>query len=285
MSKAVVVDKNFLDEPAFEDFLRTDPNNRAVLTDFLAIESFAGTSFRNISQAMAIVGKYPSQVFVLKSSLELIQLGPIFPHLRFEMIDWRLTKTFAKFSEQVRTVDNAAAGTRRRLLEQVHAARRRLDSIKAITGNLARFFEVLRDDTGDDLLRARRKGTAMPASDRARLLATIEHMARRFFQGVEGVPPMPNNVVIASFCYPFRIAIGIRLLALWWADNGGNVAQAKPETLRNDFVDMTYGVAATYWDGLFTLDGKAAQIHTEIDYLANDFFPTRALLPASRSLD
>jgi hypothetical protein len=62
------------------------------------------------------------------------------------------------------------------------------------------------------------------------------------------------------------------MLALRWADHGG-IESVDDKTLRNDFIDLTYSVAATYWDGLETLDQKAAEIFRETDFLANNFFP------------
>ena len=280
MPRSVVVDKNFVRRPErLEAFLSSDPENRAVLTDFLATESFAGKSLMNLVRSTASLAKFPHQVLVLKTSRELAELGPIDPNLRFEMIDWPRTRRFAEFCTQVQTIETSSHKPKNYFTERADVAQRHLDSLLAISPRLIHLIRVLKDHTGAELLKARRTGAPMPGAEGARLLRSIEYLARRFFRDDKLVLPIPEEPGLASRCYVFRLAIAMRLLALWWADHGG-IENAKEETIRNDLVDITYAAAATYWDGFETLDRKAADIYSETAYLANGFFPRCKREPA-----
>src|SRR5436309_1948054 len=105
MARSVVVDKGFCRRPELDAFLSSDPLNRVVLTEYLAAESFAGTSLMNLTRSTERLAKFAGQVFILKSGRELAALGSIDPSLRFDMIDWPQTRRFARFCEQVQTVD------------------------------------------------------------------------------------------------------------------------------------------------------------------------------------
>ena len=273
MAKSLVVDKNVLEDPSLEEFLGRDSANRAVLTDFVAFESFAGSSALNLIRSVKILSKFPRQVLVLKSSLELAQLGPIDPNIRFGMVDWRRTKSFPAFCADVRKVERDDEKAKAHFTQQAKKAKRHLDILLDQNDAIVNLIVALRNDTGDDLLKARRAGKPLPGPEGARLLTSIEYMANRFFRGVPGVPPVPDDPLSASRCYIFRTAIAIRLLALKWAEHGGGVENARREKVRNDFVDSTYAVAATYWDGFLTSDKKAYDIYFETEFLANDFFP------------
>lgn len=273
MARSVVVDKNLLEHDSLGRFLASDPKNRAVVTDFARFESFAGRSAVNLTRSLRILSKFPRQVYVLKGSMMLAQLGPIDPNHRFDMVDWRQTENFPSFCDAIKRLEHGEESVARHIAEQTAAARQHLDMLLGSNDALVSLIVELGKSTGDDLLKARRAGAQMPREDTVRLLESMEYMASRFFHHVLKVQALPSDPRLASRCYLFRAAIAIRLLALKWAEHGGGVGDVKPEKLRNDFVDLTYAVAATYWDGFLTLDSKAFDIYTETEYLANEFFP------------
>jgi hypothetical protein len=52
----------------------------------------------------------------------------------------------------------------------------------------------------------------------------------------------------------------------------GGAHQAKPERIRNDLVDVTFAVFATYFDGLLTGDKKIDEIYHETDWVLTHVF-------------
>jgi hypothetical protein len=227
----------------------------------------------NLVRSTRILSKFPGQIFILKSFVELAQLGPIDPNLRFEMVDWKLSRAFGELCAQIRKAGTGDQRMKAHFLQRAADAQRHLDLMRDNNPHLVQLIKVLRKHTGDDLLKARRREARMPGPDGVRLLKSMEYMAIRFSRNLKLAEPLPDDPALASRCLIFRLAIAIRLLALRWAEHGGGVADARPERLRNDFVDLTYGAVATYWDGFLTMDKKAFDIYSETEYLANDFFP------------
>jgi hypothetical protein len=58
----------------------------------------------------------------------------------------------------------------------------------------------------------------------------------------------------------------------------GSPSKLGLDKIRNDAVDMNFGVYATYFDGLMTKDQKSLEIYNEAAFLLEDF-----ILPASRA--
>ena len=69
-----VVDANFLRHAALEDYLRQDPSNQIVLTDYACIECYKGNPAKNMRYSLGILSRYPEQVVVLKGTREIIRL-------------------------------------------------------------------------------------------------------------------------------------------------------------------------------------------------------------------
>jgi hypothetical protein len=63
-----VVDINCLQNDELRSYLASSRRNRAVLTDYAAMEAYKGDTLRSIFSSMAIVAEYPKQVIVLEST-------------------------------------------------------------------------------------------------------------------------------------------------------------------------------------------------------------------------
>ncbi|MBC2807020.1 hypothetical protein C3Y94_028235 [Rhizobium ruizarguesonis] len=63
--------------------------------------------------------------------------------------------------------------------------------------------------------------------------------------------------------YLFRYALGIVINLLWWI-RGGSQAVVRMDRMSNDLIDLGFAVYATYFDGLFTRDEKAAWVHANL---------------------
>lgn len=78
----------------------------------------------------------------------------------------------------------------------------------------------------------------------------------------------PGRVRAPSFSelpntFLFRCALGLYLLALDWVARSG-YGGVRPERLRNDFVDVTFAVYASYFDGILSADEKLLRLHGEL---------------------
>lgn len=64
-----------------------------------------------------------------------------------------------------------------------------------------------------------------------------------------------------SYLYRYSLAIVIHLL--WWIKNGSQL-QTRLGRASNDFIDLSFAVYDTYYDGLMTSDEKAAWMHQNL---------------------
>jgi hypothetical protein len=273
MPQSLVADKNYLERPELEAFLRSDPDNRVVLHDWSAIEAHAGNPIKNAARSLSIVSRYPHQVLVLKNSREIMELGEIPPPLRFDMVNWRLTRRFPIFCDHLAKAHAGDQSHLAILIERGRKAQQRLADLLPATALLVDLIGRLSESTSLATIKARRsQNEAIPHEDALELLRSIYDIAKRVASSLKSIPPVSNNPAAASTHPAFRFAIALRLFALWWAEQGGGLKEAKPEKLRNDFVDLVYVTAATYWDGFLTAEKKMLDIYGETVYIANNIF-------------
>lgn len=268
----MVVDKNFLEDPMLEEFFQADPGNRAVIIDFVAIEGYSGkNSVKNICRSMAILSKYANQVLVLKNARELVAAGYINPNIRFELIDWGATRAFGKFCRHLERASQGDAVALVTVAGHAEAAKKHLAMMEATVVTFKPYFERIRVLMGSDALKARRERRPIPASAGVQTIQMIVELATMLFDSDPRVPRIEGSFVEARNYYCFRYATAAVLLALRWAEAGG-LQDVRPEKLRNDFVDLSYTTAATYFDGLLTNDEKMTDIYLETSILVDDLF-------------
>lgn len=271
MPSSVVVDKNYLERPELEAFLRVDDRNRVLLHDFSAIESLAGRNpIKNLSRTLSVVSKFPTQVFILKNSRKLLALGQIHPELRFEMVDWPQTKGFPTYCEDVRKAELGDKARVDRIMANSQAANSHLVKMLTIVPMMIELVGRLASQTDPEVLSARRKpdAVAMPGEGGMRLLHEIFDIASAIAER-GNAPRIPDDTKEAARHYVFRFAIALRLFALRWAQGGSDIREARQDKLRNDFVDLMYVTCATYWDDFLTAESKMADIYGETSFLAN----------------
>jgi hypothetical protein len=267
----LVVDKNILQDDVLEDFLRESSSNYAVLCGYAGIESYTGNAIVNITKSMQVLSRFPRQVLVLRGAAAILKIGEIKPEFRFDMVHWQQTRAFPAFCASLIGAQNNEQVARDLISSSAQAAE---DHVAKMIDSAALFAQIIDEYhrvTDRDTLNAIRNHTAIPGEAALRILEEMYELAARIYSYQSGVPK-PRNATSARDFYIFRYAVGMRLLALWWAKNGG-IANVKPENLKNDIADLEYAVCATYFDGLLTRDDKMKSIYGEAAYLLNEIFP------------
>jgi hypothetical protein len=103
-----------------------------------------------------------------------------------------------------------------------------------------------------------------------KLVDNIFDLAKRFFDSYP-VPLKYPPATKAANSFIFRFAICVHVLALKWL-HVGVTTQTNPRKFRNDAIDATIAVFATYFDGLLTNDAQALQLHKNASLLLKQFF-------------
>jgi len=66
-----------------------------------------------------------------------------------------------------------------------------------------------------------------------------------------------------SRTYLFRFGLGL-IMYLLWSIRGCSQAVVRIDSASNDFIDLSFAVYATYFDGLLTRDDKASWVHQNL---------------------
>ncbi|SRR5258708_7131719 len=274
MPKSVVADKNFLETPDLEEFLKEHPDNRVVLHDFSAIESFVGSNpLKNLVRTLSVVSRYPHQVLVLKNQSKLIDMGEINPLFRFDMVDWAQTRGFHTYADDLRKAEAGEAARVALVAEHSQFASAHLQQMLDSMPLMTKLIQQLGIGTPASVVKVRRqRDMAIPRDDAMAILRSIYDIARIIAGTRKRIPAIPDQPSKASRHFVFRFAIALRMFALWWAEQGGGLDEVNPKKLRNDFVDLMYVTCATYWDGFFTKEEKMQKIYDESCYLTDDIF-------------
>jgi hypothetical protein len=267
----LIVDKNVLEDDSLADFLAEDTTHYAVICGYAGLESYTGNALVNITRSMRVLSRFPRQVLILKSGYALSRIGRIRPELRFEMVDWRQTKTFPEFCSQLDRAGDDNDAARKLIRSSADAAGEHVAKMLDSSVLFAQMIDEYHRETDPAALTAVRNRTAIPRDSALRILEDMYKLAARLYSHQRGIPK-PVDLTDARNFYVFRYAVAMRLLALWWAKNGG-ISNTKPEKLKNDIADLEYAVCATYFDGLLTHDAKMQDIYEEAVYLLNEIFP------------
>ena len=86
-----IIDVSHIRDEILEMYFSNNINNRIVLTDFAAAESYKGCDAYNIKKNMEILCKYPKQVIILKSTLHIAKLKAMKKGSIKRMIDKKQT--------------------------------------------------------------------------------------------------------------------------------------------------------------------------------------------------
>lgn len=268
--RKLVVDKNALESEQLQDFLNEHDENRAILTDIAGMEIYAGNALTNVNRSMAVLARYPRQVLVLKSATIIIGMGYIDDEMRFDLIDWRQTRGFPDFCHAIQNAGRDPKCGRPVVAEHAESTARHIAMMDAEMPEMAKAFEDVRLSLGEDALRAIREARLMSPEDSQHAMHMFLQLASFAFANV---PPKrrPRTIGEARGYWLFRSTIAIFVLMLEWAQVGGALG-ASAKKLRNNFVDLQYAIAASYFDGLITNDRRLQRIYEQLDFLLNAVF-------------
>lgn len=259
----LVVDKNFLRSSVLENFLKLSPDNFAVLTEYLFIETYSPGSIDRIQQDFSLLSRYPAQVVVLKSTRAISELAPSKDDLRARLIDDIATNNFPTFCEQLASKHpSIVAHISHR--QQV-AAVMLLKLTEAAREIRAEMDAEIKKFTGDERRRLKRKETLSPEFH-AKLLHSIKRNTGLLI-GYTGGAAIPGSSD-ARYSFQCRFTVCTEVLQLYNAATAGEVRTRNINAMRNDITDMTYLACATFFDGLLSEDKRSKVIFAAAsDYL------------------
>ncbi len=133
--------------------------------------------------------------------------------------------------------------------------------------------DIAKTYTTNELRQLRQKDSPYPVTLIDKTIKHVMTMAIILLGNHSQVSAFPNAKE-APDRFIFRLSLCCFLLALRWIAVGG-AANAKPERLRNDMIDVNFATFATYFDGLLTEDKKLASLHLEARIWLEQVFSVR----------
>ncbi|WP_282353050.1 hypothetical protein [Pseudomonas sp. PS01303] len=266
----MVVDSNQLKNPRLREFLQASTLNRAVLTDYAAMESLQGNAVQSIVNAMAIAGDYPDQIIVLKTTQSICQLSGRAAGLRRRLIDSSQTAGFAKYIRTLKTADSGDRAMVNVIQEMARDATEQLNRMLSDAADIAQIFGDISTDFSKEERAIVRNNEPFTIKMIDTLIKSVIEVSSILFLTHPKVPrkvtyqQLPNTFI-------FRNSLCCCLLALEWTASGG-AKSAQRHKIRNDMVDSHFVTYATYFDGLLSDDAKALRLYNRATEVLNIAF-------------
>ena len=252
-----VLDPSFFRDPALERYLAADHRNRVLLTDYSAMESYkADDPMQGAANFVAILGRYPRQVEILKGTRRLVTFSWRGQGLQKRWIDEKQTRGFAKFCAQVtRAASTGDLRVIRAAAQHQADAMKQFDQMLADLNDFSDALGAIQDTFSSTELKALRKREGYTPELLDKIVRQVMYFAAKMTVSHPDRPALPRQLDHALNTYIFRFALCGFLLALERIEQGA-IENVKTARIRNDVVDLGYVTVATFFDGLLTNDRR-----------------------------
>jgi len=259
-----VVDTNILQNDRLERYLRSDTGNSVVIPDYSAMELFKSNTTEGMRKDLLILGKYPRQVQILKSTRTCCTLKGKDAGLRKRLIDWHATRAFPSFVDVARAPSRRSERMLSARMEWAATDISNLDpSVEQIAEAIPAMIEEL---FGDQDLEIIRKGRAYPLSLIKKIMDVTFDAAWRMFEAHTDVHRIPDAPEVVN-TFIFRTCLCLNLQMLRWVRTGRQSAAQRLDRIRNDVIDSHIAAFATFFDGFLSNDQKAQSVYSEASWL------------------
>ncbi|MGO4352590.1 hypothetical protein AB4Z25_11715 [Rhizobium sp. RAF36] len=261
--KAYVIDSNMLQSDELRRYLKQEKRNLAILPDFAWYELYKQQSLEGLRLGLSVVGDHPEQVILLRSGGHISRLDPAVAEdlnrLVFDGPEGEISELVRLVRSDEPVKDLAAA----QLNWLWDWARNLQPSLIEGAADIAVSFPEMQEQmfNRQEVRIIRRAGKYTE-----KMVLTIFGAALQIWETLAGhyeIEWEGLDETVVCRAYLFRYALGIVINLLWWI-RGGSQAVVRMDRMSNDLIDLGFAVYATYFDGLFTRDEKAAWVHANL---------------------
>ncbi|WP_141229037.1 hypothetical protein [Pseudomonas fragi] len=275
----LIIDSNQLQHPKLREFLK-NPKNRAVLTDFSAMEAYKGDTLNSIFKSMSVVSDFPTQVIILKGSAKVCGMSGRQKGLQRRLIDETQTSEFPKFAHDLRKAESGNMHLRRQLLDLGKSATEHLEKMLIDAEQMREVFTILGNEYTKEERAALREQRMYTSSMVDRLARTLLVITDQIFKDAPIVRKRPSFKELPNTLI-FRFSLACYVMAITRSARGG-MRNMRPDRLRNDLVDMIFVAYGTYFDGIMSDDENVNVMFTETCLILAGLF--NAEIPALNRL-
>jgi hypothetical protein len=268
-----VVDVGALRGADLEAYLSKSKKNFVVITEFTTMEMFVGNPQKNLRESLSVISKFLGQVILLKGHAEISKLSGRSKGLQKRMEDEGKTRAFVKYCQALFRGETAHPNLADDIAGKGDVANEWKSRITQKTESVRTGIATLKGRISPDDLKSVRAGKLASRAFTDQLVEDIMGLTALYYRDTVRLNPMPDSEE-ALFTFIFRYALCAYALSLKWVIQGGH-ANAKNETLRNDYIDMTYAAYATLFDGLITKDSKLRELYGIACWILTNVFHIR----------
>ncbi|MCF1464046.1 hypothetical protein FS827_22335 [Agrobacterium vitis] len=261
--RAYVIDSNMLQSDELRRYLKQESRNLAVLPDFAWYELYKQQSLEGLRLGLSVVGDHPEQVILLRSGGHISRLDPAVAEDLNGLIFDGAESDIGELVRLVRSdepMNDLSAAQLNWLWDWARNLQPSL--IEGATDIAVSFPEMQEQMFNRQEIRIIR--TAGKYTEE--MVLTIFGVALQIWETLAGhyeIEWEGLDETVVCQAYLFRYALGIVINLLWWI-RGGSQAVVRMDRMSNDLIDLGFAVYATYFDGLFTRDEKAAWVHANL---------------------
>lgn len=262
----LVIDSSAIRQERLRSFLTHSRSNKAVLTDYAAMEAYSGDSLDKIYRSMSIVSDFPQQIVVLKTSSKVAGLKGKEKGLRRRLVDQHQTSHFGKFITDLRKAQDGSEPHQTALLKMGREAREHLNT--TMLDQMAGMGAAIKDFSNiftKEEIKALRNGSDLPVEFYDKLLKFIMTVTGEMFSKIPNINRLPPYSELSN-TFLFRASTAGVIMMATWIEKGGYESVSDPK-FRNEFVDCFFAAYATYFDGLMTLDKRLQSIYENTRFL------------------
>lgn len=275
-----VIDSNMLQSEELRQFLIQHRTNFAVITEFAWFEIYKQQSEAAIVAGLSVLGQFPEQIIVLRSSGEIANMDPRISNMTDAMQHSEVALNIRQMVEAVTGPSRDPEQIRAQMQQQWARASALLpDLLEGAAEIMTSLPEMEEQMFTRNEVRIIRNGARYTPDMFASIFGAADQIWEMLSAPLDSdLRQLDERYKTKAYLYRYSLALVVYLLR--WIMNGSQ-PHKRLERTRNDLIDLCFAVYGTYYEGLMTADRKASWMH---DQLSRALSALGADVPSLRSL-
>ena len=250
----LLADSNALRNPDLRAYLNASRDHLIALSDLTLIEMRKRNALSTSRESLLIVSAFPSQVFVLKRTHELLEFDITTSDDVDLLFDYDAGIELGHLAKGLMALP-ASEALKARMTELEEEA---VNVISELGKQMAGLEEALVDITKEfkqSQIRELRTGENVSDTTREILFRLLKETTARFFLDNQPLPRRKGiKLIKARGMFAFRYSLCMMIYYILWVQTGRQTGRAAHLRI-NDVIDMQLAALSTYFNGVLSNDG------------------------------